>query len=51
MKLLELWHPDSPGIRVWVIRNWLQRLLYPKHFATISETIRYNYIYKMLRKE
>jgi hypothetical protein len=35
-----LGHPSSPGAMIRVKRNWLQRLLYPKDFATITETVR-----------
>jgi len=37
---LILWHPESPGMKVTVYRNWLQRLLYPKDFATLGEVLR-----------
>lgn len=36
-KKLILWHPESPGMRVTVKRNWLQRLIYPKLFASLCE--------------
>ena len=36
-KTLTLWHPESPGMKVTVKRNWLQRLIYPKDFASIFE--------------
>jgi predicted double-glycine peptidase len=41
MKALLLYHPESPGIKVPVVRNWWQRLLFPKDFATLSETLKY----------
>jgi hypothetical protein len=34
---LTLWHPECPGTKVTVKRNWLQRLIYPKDFASIFE--------------
>lgn len=42
-----LWHPESPGMKVPVVRNWLQRLFYPKYFATLTETIKW-YHYQVL---
>ena len=39
---LRLFHPESPGMYVEVTRNWLQRLLYPKDFATLGESIKYS---------
>lgn len=41
MKGLVLWHPESPGVRVPVVRSWWQRLFYPRKFATISEVLRH----------
>ena len=35
----ELWHPDSPGMRVPTRRSWLGRVFKPAHFATLGETI------------
>ena len=40
MKELILYHPESPGMKVKVTRNWLQRLLYPKDFATLTEALK-----------
>ncbi len=40
MKLIKVWHPDSPGMKVWVLRNWIQDLIYPKYFATLGEARR-----------
>jgi len=37
---LTLWHPESPGMKVDVSRNWFQRLMYPKDFATLGESIK-----------
>lgn len=52
MKSLVLLHPESPGMRVPVVRTWWQRLIYPTYFATINEALKY-YAYqeafKMLR--
>lgn len=39
---IELWDPSSPGVRRWVKRNWWQRLLYPKNFATLGEVIKHS---------
>lgn len=36
---MELWHPESPGMRVIVTRGWFKRLFYSKDFATLSESI------------
>ena len=33
-----VWHPDSPGMRVVVFRNIIQRIIYPRAFAGIEET-------------
>lgn len=41
LKTMIVFDPESPGMKVKVIRNWIQRLLYPIHFATLSETLRY----------
>lgn len=32
-----LWHPESPGMKVLVVRTWIGRLLKPRDFATVSE--------------
>lgn len=32
-----LWHADSPGVKVLVVRTWIGRLLKPNDFATIYE--------------
>lgn len=37
MKGMWLWHPDSPGVKVYVVRGWLARVLYPQDFATVRE--------------
>jgi len=39
-KQFKLWHPESPGIKVSVERNWIQQIIYPKEFATLGETIK-----------
>lgn len=52
MKSLVLWHPDSPGMRVPVVRTWWQRLIYPTDFATIGESLKYykyEEAFKMMR--
>lgn len=36
-KTLIVWHPECPGTKVIVKRNWFQRLIYPKKFASIFE--------------
>lgn len=36
-KEMILWHPESPGMKVTVRRNWFQRLIYNKDFASINE--------------
>jgi hypothetical protein len=40
-KKLMLFHPDSPGMRVPVMRGWLGRLVKPADFATTSEVLTY----------
>lgn len=44
-----LWHPESPGMRVYVIRNWWQKLFYPEEFATLGESIKYSDAIKLVR--
>lgn len=39
---LHLLHYDSPGMRVWVYRNWWQRLFLDEHCATLAETIKFS---------
>lgn len=41
LKTMVVFDPDSPGMKVKVVRNFIQRILYPKNFATLSETIRH----------
>lgn len=37
-KLIKVWHQDSPGMKVWVVRGWFQDFVHPKHFAAVGET-------------
>lgn len=37
LKACNLFHPDSPGVRVRVARGLWGRLLKPRHFATLHE--------------
>lgn len=32
-----VFHPESPGLKVLVFRNWIHDLLYSKDFASSSE--------------
>lgn len=32
-----LWHPESPGGRIYVVRGFWGRLFKPKDFATLNE--------------
>ena len=32
-----VFHPESPGVKVLVFRNWIQDLIYPKDFASSAE--------------
>ena len=32
-----LWHPDSPGVKVLVVRTWIGRMFKPSYFATLGE--------------
>ena len=36
-----LWHPDSPGIKIYVVRGFWGRLFKPRDFATLGEAISY----------
>lgn len=38
----KLYHPDSPGMRVIVVRGFWGRLFKPKKFATLNEAIQDN---------
>lgn len=48
-----LWHPASPGVKVTVRRNWFERKLKSKHFATLGECIKATdrYVSKKRKKE
>ena len=37
-----VFHPESPGIKVLVFRNWIHDLLYSKDFASSSEAWYYD---------
>lgn len=41
-KTLKVFHPESPGIMITVKRNFLQRIFYPRYFATINEAIEHH---------
>lgn len=41
MKAMWLWHPESPGDKVLVVRNWWQRFWFPTAFATRGEVLRW----------
>ena len=43
-----LWHPDSPGVRVVVIRSRLGRLLKPTAFATTGEVLESEIVWEEL---
>jgi len=49
MKSFLLWHPDSPGMKVPVVRTWWQQLLYNAEFATLSEAIKWNRYCEVLK--
>ena len=36
-KVIQVYHQDSPGERVYVRRGWLKRLLYSRRFSMIGE--------------
>ena len=36
-RAIQVWHQDSPGMKVWVVRGWLGRLLRNKYFAGVFE--------------
>lgn len=36
---LKVFHPESPGVHVYVRRNLFQRFVRPKAFATLEEAI------------
>lgn len=37
--MVELWHPESPGVRIIVRRSFLGRMFGSRHFATLSECL------------
>lgn len=39
-KVAELWHPESPGMKVTVTRTWIGRLFKPSCFATLGESLK-----------
>lgn len=39
--IMQLWHPDSPGMKVWVMRGWWARKFFPKGIATLWECQEY----------
>lgn len=41
MKLLQLFHPDCKGEKVWVLRGWWGQRFYPRGFATYGECKKY----------
>jgi len=36
-KVIQVWHHDSPGMRVYVRRGWIKQLFYPKDFSRVGE--------------
>lgn len=38
-RILEVWHHDSPGMRVYVYRNKFHRALRSRSFSTCSDTV------------
>ena len=38
-KQFNLFHPESPGVRIYVTRSRLGRLFKPEHFATLTECL------------
>lgn len=34
-----IWHPESPGMKVWVVRGFWGRLFKSRDFATLSEVL------------
>lgn len=49
-KLLRLMDPASPGMLVWVMRGWWGQRFYPKHFATLGETLAYRELNQAMEK-
>lgn len=48
MKAAWLWHPESPGVRILVVRGFFSWLLLPKEFATLKEVKQYRLFMKAL---
>lgn len=38
VRIVRVFHHDSPGVRVYVARNFIQRALYPTNFSAEHET-------------
>lgn len=36
-----VWHPESPGMRVWVVRGFWGRVFKPADWATLAEASEY----------
>lgn len=36
-KVVQVWHQDSPGMRVYVRRGWLKRLFFNRQFSMVGE--------------
>lgn len=36
-----VWHPESPGLRIWVERGFWGRVFKPTEFATLAEASEY----------
>lgn len=51
LKLLHLMDPDSPGMMVWVMRGWWGQRFYPRHFATLRESLKYRELTRHLDKK
>lgn len=48
MKAAWLWHPESPGVQILVVRGFFSWLLLPKDFATLKEVEQYRLFMKAL---
>ena len=48
LKTAKLWHPESSGVKVVVVRSWVGRLFKPTCFATIGETLKSGIIWEDL---
>lgn len=51
MKAIWLWNPESPGMRVLVVRGFWGRLFKHKEFATLHETLVYYQFVKGFNNE